>query len=81
MEQVCGIVEKTPMLIPVQKEFYQIMLRERTAWSGFSPGRRTPSGRKREWKCRGLGSETASSNIVIIQFRLMGAYTNMFVLS
>jgi hypothetical protein len=31
MEQIGSIVEETPTLLPVQKEFYQIMLRERKA--------------------------------------------------
>ncbi|MDR1193760.1 MAG: HipA domain-containing protein [Peptococcaceae bacterium] len=31
MEQLSGIVEETPLLLPIQKEFYQIMLRERKA--------------------------------------------------
>jgi hypothetical protein len=31
MEQIGNIVEETPMLLPVQKEFYQIMLQERKA--------------------------------------------------
>jgi hypothetical protein len=30
-EQLDGVVEETPMLLPIQKEFYRIMLQERKA--------------------------------------------------
>lgn len=29
MEQIDGLIEETPFLVPIQKDFYRIMLRER----------------------------------------------------